>query len=115
MSLRNCAITTSAAEAHIGGSGPVIEHAVKMRQFAPADELDQLLEADTVTVAELECFGRALARIHDRLPMALPAQGWGEPEALDALVLRNLEESAAAGEVLGAAPDLRALESPLAE
>jgi aminoglycoside phosphotransferase family enzyme/predicted kinase len=111
--LADCAVTSTAGEAHIEGSGAVIEHAVRMRQFAPANELDRLLETGTVAPDDLECFGRALADIHSHLPVARPGQGWGEPAALGALVFRNLEESAAAGRVLGAAADLQPLQSAI--
>ncbi len=43
-----CSVSWIEGEARLEGSGRVIEHAVKMPQFAREDELDQLLEAVSV-------------------------------------------------------------------
>jgi aminoglycoside phosphotransferase family enzyme/predicted kinase len=97
------------------GSGLVIEHAVRMRQFRREDELDRLLEALRIGPAELAAFGRDLARIHANLPVAEPEQTWGRPAALRALILENVEECAQAAAVFGADADVRALRTILGE
>lgn len=105
-------ITVRAGDAQIEGGGPVIEHAVKMRQFSGVDELDHLLDAGDIPPAELKSFGQELARIHERLPVALA----GQPPAADNLptvVLQNLEECARAGKALRWTADLGALQAPL--
>src|SRR5690242_2749847 len=43
-------------EARIGGSGPIIEQAVRMRQFPRSQQLDALLQAQRIEPAELETF-----------------------------------------------------------
>ena len=79
MYLGVCPITSVEGEARLDGSGLVIEHAVKMRQFRREDELDCLLETLRIAPTELAAFGRDLARIHAHLPIAEPEQTWGRP------------------------------------
>src|SRR5688572_16384831 len=57
-------ITAEAGAARIGGSGEVIEHAVRMRQFARSEELAALMAESRVTPDELRAFGQSLAAIH---------------------------------------------------
>jgi aminoglycoside phosphotransferase family enzyme/predicted kinase len=108
-----CPVSYVEGEAHLEGSGRVIEHAVRMRQFPREDELEQLLEARLIEPAELESFGRELARIHARLPVPRPAQSWGRPPAQRALIIDNAAECARVGESLGASADLRTLQADL--
>lgn len=95
--------------------GPVLEHAVRMRRFARADELDRLLDTRRVDADELERFGRRLAMIHSRLPAAGERTPWGQPGAVQALLVRNLAECADAAAIFGTAPDVLALRGPLDE
>ena len=53
-----------AAAPRVDGGGAPVEYAVRMRQFAPQDELAALLEADAVTAADLAQLGEAIARFH---------------------------------------------------
>jgi len=108
-----CPITVCLNEAKIEGSGPAIEHAVRMRQFARDDELDQLLKGGTLEPSELELFGHELAQIHARLPAAPAMEQADASAALAELVLHNLEEGARAGRGLGWAVDADALKSAL--
>jgi len=108
-----CPITSLEGEARLEGSGVVIEHAVKMRQFRREDELDRLLATARVAPAELAEFGRDLAHIHADLPVAEPTQTWGRPAAVRALILENLDECARAVEVFGADADVHALRTTL--
>src|ERR1700761_2428432 len=59
--LEVCAVTVTNGEARIGGSGEIVEHAVKMRRFRRDDELDNLLQQARIEPAELHAFGRELA------------------------------------------------------
>jgi uncharacterized protein len=100
-------------EARMDAKGPTLEHAVRMRRFDRADELDRLLDAWRIEPAELESFGRELAAIHARLAAATEDSPWGRPADIAKLVLRNLEECAQAsavfdrgGEVLAMRPAL---------
>ena len=108
-------ITSGEGEARIDGSGLVIEHAVRMRQFRREDELDRLLETLSIAPAELAAFGRDLACIHATLPVAEPEQTWGRPVATRALILENVEECAQAATVFGTDAEVRALRTLLGE
>ncbi len=108
-------ITSGEGEVRVDGSGLVIEYAVKMRQFRREDELDRLLETLRIGSAELTQFGRDLARIHAKLPVAEPEQTWGRPAAVRSLILENVEECAQAAAVFGGEADVRALRTIIGE
>ena len=55
-------------EARIGPDGPILEHAVRMRQFDRRDELATLVAAGAVAATEFREFGVALAIQHRALP-----------------------------------------------
>jgi aminoglycoside phosphotransferase family enzyme/predicted kinase len=111
--LEVCQITSLDGEARLNGSGLVIEHAIKMRQFRRDDELDRLLETARIEPGELAQFGRDLAHIHADLPVVEPTQTWGRPEAQRALILENLDECARAATVFGGEADVHALRAIL--
>jgi len=92
--LEVCEITQDGSAIRMSGSGTVIEHAVKMRQFERSEGLDRLLHAQAVEPAELERFGRRLAGIHADLPVVHPGERWGHPDTVRMSVLRNVQESA---------------------
>jgi aminoglycoside phosphotransferase family enzyme/predicted kinase len=87
-----CRVTLHEGGARINGPGTVIDHAVRMTQFRREDELDRLLESGGIEPPELEDFGRTLAAIHERLPVAARNARWGMPEAVRSLILENLEQ-----------------------
>jgi aminoglycoside phosphotransferase family enzyme/predicted kinase len=55
------AITRRGDRAVVGGRGPAVEYAVRMRQFAAADELPTLLAHNDVSVEDLVALGELLA------------------------------------------------------
>ena len=107
------AIRRRRGEARIGGSGRVIELAVKMRQFPRSQQLDALLGARRIGPAELEAFGRELAGMHERLPVAQRGQVWGRAATQVAGIRRNAAECIRFAEPLGGAAALRALQERL--
>jgi aminoglycoside phosphotransferase family enzyme/predicted kinase len=107
------AVRRRRSEARIGGSGRIVEHAVKMRQFPRSQQLDALLGARRIEPAELEAFGGELAGVHERLPVAQAAQEWGRATAQIAGIRRNAAEYVRAAEALGGAAPLRALQGRL--
>jgi uncharacterized protein len=110
-----CPVSSLDGMANFAGRGPVIEQAVRMRQFARGAELDRLLMADAIEPAELESFGRDLARIHAELPVARPDQHPGRSVALRSRVMADAGECARAAQSLGADPSLvRGIEVRLA-
>ncbi len=112
--LEVCEIVDDGGQARIAARGPVVEHAVRMRRFPRASELDGLLERRSVEPDELETFGRNLAVIHSRVPAASERALWGQPAEVQALLLRNLDECAAAAAIFGTASEVLALRDLLA-
>lgn len=100
-----CAITLVDGKARIGGEGEPIEHAVRMRQFDRADELDRLLAAGRITPEELDAFGRNLADIHESLPVAGEGDEWGSFPVVQRVLTGNIEEC-------GKSPVVIALKEP---
>ena len=90
-----CPIVRRGGKARMGGDGPVLEHAVQMRQFPGEDELDRLLEAQRAEPAELRAFGGALADIHAMLPPAAHDTKWGSGSVVCAAIESNLDQAAA--------------------
>lgn len=63
-------ITQEGSGPRIGGSGRVLEYAVRMRQFDASQELPALLDHDAVTPQDLVDLGRRLADFHETAPTA---------------------------------------------
>ncbi len=108
-----CPIVMRDHGACIGGAGETVERAVKMHQFRREDELDNLLASSRIATAELELFGRDLAAIHAALPAAEPPAPWGDPQAVRATVVNNLEECVQASVIFDSSSDVRALRPEL--
>lgn len=70
-------ITGSPANPRIGGDGPVIEYAVKMKQFAPDQCLDRLIEQDRVAPQHLLQLAETLAHFHQHAARAAPDSEFG--------------------------------------
>jgi aminoglycoside phosphotransferase family enzyme/predicted kinase len=86
-------ITSDGVRARIEGTGNVIEHAVRMRQFDTREELDRLLAEGREEPGELAEFGEHLAEIHDRLPMINPGERYGGLPLVTASLRENLEQA----------------------
>jgi len=89
-------ITAGDQGVQIDGTGPALESCVRMRQFDSGQQLDRLLERNAIQPNELFEFGRELARIHATLPTVDATHHWGQPEAIRAMLMRNLDECAEA-------------------
>jgi aminoglycoside phosphotransferase family enzyme/predicted kinase len=76
----------------VDGTGEPIEYAVRMRQFAPQDELVALLAADAVTAADLAQLGTAIARFHVSALPAPAGSNFGEPDTVQQVVRDNFAE-----------------------
>jgi len=90
-------ITGTPAAPRVGDtSAPPFEHALRMRQFDPAQELTRLLQAATVTTEELAAFGIRIAGLHAAAPRTDPALDPGDARAVHRITLDNLDELARA-------------------
>jgi aminoglycoside phosphotransferase family enzyme/predicted kinase len=87
-----CRVTMEAAGARIDGSGPVVEHAVKIVQFDRTEQLDCLLASKRIAAVELRAFACDLARIQATLPTEAPDPRWGGADSVREVMLRNADE-----------------------
>jgi len=76
----------------IDGTGEVLEHAVRMRQFDPRDELDALVAARTVDASELAMLGEHVARFHADAARVDPASTLGSAETVHRVIGDNFAE-----------------------
>ena len=84
------AITRTDGQASIGGTGPVVEYAVRMKQFSEAAELPSLLARHDVSPGEFVALGELLARFHQSAAVAAWAGKHDKTEQMYEAVLGNL-------------------------
>ena len=86
------ALTGSADLPEIGGSGPVLDYAVKMREFPQEALLSTVLERDALTPDHIDQLAAIVARFHNEIAVA-PADGsFGVPDDVLDLALANFAE-----------------------
>jgi aminoglycoside phosphotransferase family enzyme/predicted kinase len=85
-------IAGPAAAPRVDGTGPAVEYAVKMRQFARGDELDALVDAGRVDTDAVEALGARIARFHALAARVDPASPFGRPDSVQRVTLANFEE-----------------------
>ena len=79
----------------INGMGPILEYAVKMRQFDPASGLDQLEEQGRLTLHHADAMAETVADFHARIPSVPQNSPWGSAETIRQPVVQNFEQIAA--------------------
>jgi aminoglycoside phosphotransferase family enzyme/predicted kinase len=85
-------VTGSAEAPQLGGSGEIIEYAIKMRQF-PQDGLLSTLQANgELTTAHVDQMARQIAEFHIATPRVPADNELGSPESVMAPVLQNFEQ-----------------------
>ncbi len=77
-----------------GGSGPILEYAVRMRQFSQADLFEQCLTRNELSVDAVESLARAVAELHGHAAIAPPDSPFGTPELIRLTVQACLDELA---------------------
>ncbi len=90
--LRVVRISGSATEPHINGDGPVLEYAVKMRQFDNSGLFDQLIASSRLSPQIISDTADTLARFHGEIAVAGPGSPFGEPDAVHRPVCENFEQ-----------------------
>ncbi len=86
------AITGTDRHPAIGGSGPVLEYAVRMREFRQEGLLDAALLRGELTPAHVDRLAALVANFHRRIAVAGADSPFGTPEAVQALALANFAE-----------------------
>lgn len=85
-------ITGSVAAPQLNGDGDPIEYAVRMKQFAPSQQLDKALAAGTLRPVHIDQLADTVARFHAGLPCAGPDSPFGSPEQVGQPVLENFTQ-----------------------
>lgn len=76
----------------IGGAGPLLEYAVKMREF-PQDALaSRLIECGQFDAGEIDALAALIAHFHAAAAPARTADRLGKPETVYAAALQNLDQ-----------------------
>lgn len=107
------AISGTVDEPRVDAGGPALEYAVRMRQFAPQDELAALLAADRVTADELGGLGAAIAAFHAAADPAPAGSPFGRPDSVHRVTLDNFAELRALPESASWRVSLEGLEAGL--
>jgi uncharacterized protein len=85
------AIRGDAQRPRIDGQGPVLDYAVRMREFAQDAQLDRLLDSGRLRASDMQALGRRLARFHADAAVAGEDTRWGRPEQILDAAVANLE------------------------
>ena len=85
------AISGSPEDPVVGGTGPAVDYAVRMRQFAPQDTLDCVLRRGALDAACVDTLAATVAAFHGTLPAAAPAAAFGAPATVRAAAIDNFE------------------------
>jgi uncharacterized protein len=83
-------ITRGADGASVGGSGPVVEYTVRMKQFDASAELSQLLEHGTVSVKEIADLAVSMSEFHAGAAPATRGLDYPHTRQMQDAVLGNL-------------------------
>ncbi|MGK9417257.1 AAA family ATPase [Pseudomonas cedrina] len=85
-------ITGTAEAPQLGGEGPVIEYALKMRQFPQSQLLSTLQANGELTSAHIDEMARQIAHFHLTAPKVPQEHPAGTPEEVMAPVRQNFEQ-----------------------
>lgn len=77
------------AKARIGDDGPILDYAVRMRQFPAASVLASMADAGRLSAQLAQETGQRLAEDHRHAPAASLNDPWGRPEAALSLARDN--------------------------
>ena len=90
----------------IGGEGPVLEVAIRMREFPQESLASRALARGAFGAAEVDALAALIARFHAGAPLARASERHGAPEAVLSAALQNFEQMLPR---IKAAPEDRAL------
>ncbi len=85
-------LTSEAGDPQFGGSGPVLEYAVRMRQFAQEDLLEQCLARNELSADMIDTLADAVADLHIHAEIAGIESPFATPEIINENVQRCLDQ-----------------------
>lgn len=91
-------ITGSIDRPFIGGSGPALEYAVKMREFAQDSLASRLLERGELGMADIDSLAASIAAFHGAIDIAAGDAAFGAPEGILRLAQQNFTQLAPGGQ-----------------
>ena len=86
------AIGGSAHAPLLGGDGPAIEYALRMRRFAQDDLLDRMARRGALAPRHIDALARGIAAFHAQIERAGAGRGFGDPERILAPAQQNFEQ-----------------------
>ena len=90
----------------IGGDGPVLEYAIRMREFPQTSLASRALARGAFDASHVDALATVIAEFHARAPLARAHESFGTPEAALSAALQNFDQMLPLAK---AAPDERAL------
>ncbi len=84
-------LTEEPAGPRFGGTGPVLEYAVRMRQFAQEDMLDQCLERGELSDDVIDALAGEVAELHRQADVASNEVPFGSPDTIHEAVQACLD------------------------
>lgn len=79
---------------YIGGSGPIVEYAVKMREFPQTALASDMLARSEFTPRHVDQLAQTIAEFHTRAERAEDTSSLGTPDAVLAVALQNFDQLA---------------------
>ena len=86
------AITGSPEAPQLGGSGEIIEYAIRMRQFPQEQLLDRMLQRGELGTVEIDALTRQISRFHLDAPAVAQGHPLAQSDAIMAPVRQNFEQ-----------------------
>lgn len=84
-------LTEERSGPRFGGTGPVLEYAVRMRQFAQEDLLDQCLVRQQLSAEIVDTLACEVAKLHREADVATTESPFGNPDSIRASVQACLD------------------------
>ena len=76
----------------VGGTGPLLEYAVKMRQFATADRMDNVTARGELTPGQIDQLALVVSEFHEHIPVAVNDSPFGTIEVIRQRIMQNFEQ-----------------------
>ena len=76
----------------VDGTGPLLEYAVKMRQFATADRMDNVTERGELTPGQIDQLALVVSEFHEHIPVAANDSPFGTIEVIRQRIMQNFEQ-----------------------
>ncbi len=76
----------------VEGEGPLLEYAVKMRQFTTVDRMDLLTARGELTASHIDQLAEIVAEFHEHIPVAGTDTRFGSLEVIQQRIMQNFEQ-----------------------